>query len=230
MTFPLNNQLDIDISWLNELKSELYKPYMNNLRDYLIEEKSANKTIYPSTENILAALKLTPLDKTKVVILGQDPYHGRGQANGLAFSVAKDISIPPSLGNIFKEIKSDLNINAPNQGDLTFWAYQGVLLLNSVLTVEKSSPASHANKGWEKFTDKVIEILNAKKDIVFLLWGNYAQKKGSIINQKRHKVLKAPHPSPLSAHRGFFGCRHFSKTNEYLQDQGKTKIKWTELS
>ena len=135
MTFPLNNQLDIDISWLNELKSELYKPYMNNLRGYLIEEKSANKTIYPSTENILAALKLTPLDKTKVVILGQDPYHGRGQANGLAFSVAKDMSIPPSLGNIFKEIKSDLNINAPNQGDLTFWANQGVLLLNSVLTV-----------------------------------------------------------------------------------------------
>ena len=164
------------------------------------------------------------------MILGQDPYHGRGQANGLAFSVAKDISIPPSLGNIFKEINSDLNINAPNQGDLTFWAYQGVLLLNSVLTVEKSSPASHANKGWEKFTDKVIEILNAKKDIVFLLWGNYAQKKGSIINQKNHKVLKAPHPSPLSAHRGFFGCRHFSKTNEYLEDQGKTKIKWTELS
>ena len=230
MTFPLNNQLDIDISWLNELKSELYKPYMNNLRGYLIEEKSANKIIYPSTENILAALKLTPLDKTKVVILGQDPYHGSGQANGLAFSVAKDISIPPSLGNIFKEIKNDLNIDAPNQGDLTFWANQGVLLLNSVLTVEKSSPASHANKGWEKFTDKVIEILNAKKDIVFLLWGNYAQKKGSIINQNKHKVLKAPHPSPLSAHRGFFGCRHFSKTNEYLEDQGKTKIKWTELS
>ena len=230
MTFPLNNQLDIDISWLNELKSELYKPYMNHLRGYLIEEKSANKTIYPSTENILAALKLTPLDKTKVVILGQDPYHGRGQANGLAFSVAKDMSIPPSLGNIFKEIKSDLNINSPNQGDLTFWAYQGVLLLNSVLTVEKSSPASHANKGWEKFTDKVIEILNVKKDVVFILWGKYAQKKGSIIDQKRHKVLKAPHPSPLSAHRGFFGCRHFSKTNEYLQDQGKTIIKWTELS
>ena len=160
MTFPLNNQLDIDISWLNELKSELYKPYMNNLRDYLIEEKSANKIIYPSTENILAALKLTPLDKTKVVILGQDPYHGSGQANGLAFSVAKDISIPPSLGNIFKEIKSDLNINTPNKGDLTFWANQGVLLLNSVLTVEKNLPASHANKGWEKFTDKVIEILN----------------------------------------------------------------------
>jgi uracil-DNA glycosylase len=230
MTFPLNNQLDIDISWLNELKSELYKPYMNNLRDYLIEEKSANKIIYPSTENILAALKLTPLNKTKVVILGQDPYHGSGQANGLAFSVTKDISIPPSLGNIFKEIKSDLNINAPNNGDLTFWANQGVLLLNSVLTVEKSSPASHANKGWEKFTDRIIEILNIEQDIVFLLWGNYAQKKGSIINHKRHKVLKAPHPSPLSAHRGFFGCRHFSKTNEYLQEKGKTKIKWIELS
>jgi len=229
MTFPLNNQLDIDISWLNELKSELQKPYMNNLRDYLIEEKSANKIIYPSPENILAALKLTPLDKTKVVILGQDPYHGSGQANGLAFSVAKDIAIPPSLSNIFKEIKSDLNINAPNNGDLTFWANQGVLLLNSVLTVEKSSPASHANKGWEEFTNRIIEILNVKQDIVFLLWGNYAQKKGSIINQKRHKVLKAPHPSPLSAHRGFFGCRHFSKVNEYLQDQGKTEIKWTEL-
>jgi len=218
---------DMDISWLNALGSEFEKSYMNNLRDFLKKEKSENKTIFPPTNKTFSSLKLTTLDSVKVVIIGQDPYHGIGQANGLAFSVEEGVPIPPSLKNIFKEIKEDIKEEPPISGDLSFWADQGVLLLNSVLTVEMANPASHAEKGWEMFTDRIIHILNLKKNIVFLLWGSYAQKKGSIIDDKKHKILTAPHPSPLSAHRGFFGCRHFSKANDYLTKIGKNKIQWT---
>ena len=163
----------------------------------------------------------------KLVIIGQDPYHGFGQANGLAFSVEKGVKIPPSLVNIYKEISEDIGKEPPGHGDLTYLAKQGVLLLNSVLTVEEGNPASHAGKGWEDFTDQVIQLLNRREEIVFMLWGSYAQKKGSIIDTKRHKVLKAPHPSPLSAHRGFFGSKHFSQANEYLKSKGKSEILWT---
>ena len=218
---------DMDISWLNALGSEFEKSYMNNLRDFLKKEKSEKKIIFPPTNKTFSSLKLTTLDSVKVVIIGQDPYHGIGQANGLAFSVEEGVPMPPSLKNIFKEIKEDIKEEPPTSGDLTFWADQGVLLLNSVLTVEMANPASHAEKGWEIFTDRIIHILNLKKNIVFLLWGSYAQKKGSIIDDKKHKILTAPHPSPLSAHRGFFGCRHFSKANDYLTKIGKNKIQWT---
>ena len=224
----LNKLPNMDLSWLEELENEFTKPYMLNLREFLIKEKVNKKTIFPSTEKTFASLKMTPLNDVKLVILGQDPYHGPGQANGLAFSVERQTKIPPSLMNIYKEIKEDTKQIPPNHGDLTFWAKQGVLLLNSVLTVEKGLAASHANKGWEVFTDKIIEILNQKDNLVFLLWGSYAQKKGSIIESTRHKILHAPHPSPLSAHRGFFGSKHFSKANEYLIMKGKTPIRWTE--
>ena len=213
-------------SWLNVLGDEFEKSYMSSLRSFLKNEKSQNKEIFPPSEKTFSALRLTPLESVKVVIIGQDPYHGKGQANGLAFSVDRGTSIPPSLTNIYKEISSDLKLNTPNHGDLSDWATQGVLLLNSVLTVEKGNPASHANKGWETFTDKIIEILNKKTNIVFLLWGGYAQKKGLNINPKLHLILKAPHPSPLSAHRGFFGCRHFSLTNDYLRQKGKKEVDW----
>jgi len=170
---------------------------------------------------------LTSVDDVKVVILGQDPYHGRNQANGLAFSVEKGLQIPPSLRNIYKEIKEDLGMEPPKHGDLSFLAEQGVLLLNSVLTVNHGDPASHANHGWEEFTDKIIEILDHKKHIVFMLWGGYAQKKGFKIRKESHCILNASHPSPLSAHRGFFGCKHFSKANKYLELNGQNPIKWT---
>ena len=218
---------NIDISWLNQLSSELKKSYLDELWNFLIKEKLKGRIIYPTEENIFSSLQLTPLNKTKVVILGQDPYHRPGQANGLAFSVNKEVSIPPSLNNIFKEVSDDLNRPPPKNGDLTFWAKQGVLLLNTVLTVEDSHPDSHAGHGWEEFTDRIIEILNQKKNIVFLLWGAKAQRKGLMIDQNRHMVLCAPHPSPLSAYKGFFGCKHFSKTNQYLQAKGKKPISWT---
>ena len=214
-------------SWLEVLSSEFNAPYMQRLRDFLMKEKAKNKVIYPPNKKTFSCLNLSPLDSTKVVIIGQDPYHGKGQANGLAFAVEQGVKIPPSLKNIYKEIELDLGDISPSHGDLTFLAKQGVLLLNSVLTVEKGNPASHSGKGWEKFTDKIISILNTKDDLVFMLWGNYAQKKGSIIDSKKHRVLKAPHPSPLSAYKGFFGCKHFSKANEYLIIQGKSPIIWT---
>ena len=219
---------NMDTSWLVALEDEFKKPYMLNLRQFLIQEKSKNKIIFPPNEKTFSSLQLTSLNEVKLVIIGQDPYHGVGQANGLAFSVEKDTKIPPSLINIYKELGEDINLQPPNHGDLTFWAKQGVLLLNSVLTVVKGEPASHSDKGWEIFTDKVIEILNQKENIVFMLWGSYAQEKGSIIDASKHCVLKAPHPSPLSAHRGFFGSKHFSKANQYLTKQGKTPIKWTQ--
>tara|TARA_B100000242_G_scaffold270111_1_gene221383 strand:+ start:359 stop:1042 length:684 start_codon:yes stop_codon:yes gene_type:complete len=214
-------------TWLKLLNSEFEKPYMQTLREFLIQEKRKAKRIYPPNEKTFRALKLTSVDDVKVVILGQDPYHGRNQANGLAFSVEKGVQIPPSLRNIYIEIKDDLGKEIPKHGDLSFLAEQGVLLLNSVLTVNHGDPASHANHGWEEFTDKIIEILSHKKHIVFMLWGGYAQKKGIKICKESHCILKAPHPSPLSAHRGFFGCRHFSKANEYLELNGLNPIKWT---
>ena len=217
-------------SWLEVLSSEFNAPYMQRLRNFLINEKAKSKVIYPPNKKTFSCLNFSPLDSTKVVIIGQDPYHGDGQANGLAFAVEKGVEIPPSLKNIYKEIELDLGKLSPNHGDLSFLAKQGVVLLNSVLTVEKGSPGSHSGKGWEKFTDKIISILNTKDDLVFMLWGNYAQKKGSIIDSKKHRVLKAPHPSPLSAYRGFFGCRHFSKANEFLITKGKSPIVWTSKS
>ena len=218
---------DMHITWLKELNGEFDKPYMEKLREFLINEKSNNKVTYPPNERVFSSLKFAALDRVKLVIIGQDPYHGFGQANGLAFSVEKGVKIPPSLVNIYKEISEDIGKEPPGHGDLTYLAKQGVLLLNSVLTVEEGNPASHAGKGWEDFTDQVIQLLNRREEIVFMLWGSYAQKKGSIIDTKRHKVLKAPHPSPLSAHRGFFGSKHFSQANEYLQSKGKSEILWT---
>ena len=218
---------DMHISWLKELNGEFDKPYMEKLREFLINEKSNNKVTYPPNERVFSSLKFAALDRVKLVIIGQDPYHGFGQANGLAFSVEKGVKIPPSLVNIYKEISEDIGKEPPGHGDLTYLAKQGVLLLNSVLTVEEGNPASHAGKGWEDFTDQVIQLLNRREEIVFMLWGSYAQKKGSIIDTKRHKVLKAPHPSPLSAHRGFFGSKHFSQANEYLKSKGKSEILWT---
>ena len=218
---------DMHISWFKELKTEFKKPYMRDLRSFLAKEKLKNRIVCPESSKIFYSLMLTPLESTKVVIIGQDPYHGEGQAQGLAFSVESDRAIPPSLVNIFKEIKSDMNIEPPVHGDLSNWSRQGVLLLNSVLTVEKGNPASHAGRGWEGFTDKIIEILNKRDGLVFLLWGAHAQKKGLTIDRRRHLVLEAPHPSPLSAHRGFFGCKHFSKTNKFLRERRDLEIQWS---
>ena len=195
---------------------------MIQLRSFLTQELKQGKTIYPHGKDIFAAFNWTPFNKLKVVIIGQDPYHAPRQAHGLCFSVRPEIPIPPSLTNIFKEQQMDLGLPTPNHGCLTFWAQQGVLLLNNVLTVEAAKAASHQNRGWEPFTDKVVSIVNElQENIVFLLWGSAAQKKGQVINPLRHHVLKAPHPSPLSAHRGFFGCGHFSKTNKILQSHRK---------
>ena len=218
---------DMHISWFKELKTEFKKSYMKDLRSFLAKEKLKNRVVCPESGKIFYSLMLTPLESTKVVIIGQDPYHGEGQAQGLAFSVEPDRAIPPSLVNIFKEIKSDMNIELPIHGDLSNWSRQGVLLLNSVLTVEKGNPASHAGRGWEVFTDKIIEILNKRDGLVFLRWGAQAQKKGLTIDRRRHLVLEAPHPSPLSAHRGFFGCKHFSKTNKFLRERRDLEIQWS---
>ncbi len=219
-------------SWLNELASEFDQPYMRSLRDFLVEEKQKRTVIYPKGQEYFAALNTTPLDQVKVVILGQDPYHGPGQAHGLCFSVRDGIPPPPSLVNIFKEITADLNLPEKTfvTGDLTAWARQGVLLLNSVLTVERHKAASHQGKGWETFTDQIVRTLSEKREsCVFLLWGSYAQKKGAVIDTSKHLVLKSPHPSPLSAHRGFLGCRHFSQCNAYLQETGQTPVEWGAL-
>lgn len=219
-------EVKIDPSWKKLLNSEFEKEYFLNLAEYIKNEYSSN-TIYPAGPMIFNAFNQTPFDKVRVVILGQDPYHGPGQAHGLSFSVQDGVSFPPSLKNIFKELKSDLDVELPETGNLTKWADQGVFLLNSVLTVRKSNPGSLAKKGWETFTDSVIKILSDKKDnLVFLLWGNYAISKENLIDEKRHLILKAPHPSPFSADRGFFGCKHFSKTNVYLSKNNISPIKW----
>ncbi len=220
--------IKLEASWLKFLGDEFDQPYMKELRLFLRGEKFKRRVIYPKGDEYFNALNLTPVDKVKVVILGQDPYHGPGQAHGLCFSVAGNVPPPPSLQNIFKEIQADLGINtAFPDGNLTGWANQGVLLLNSVLTVEKHKAASHQGRGWEQFTDKVIEVLSAQRQhCVFLLWGSYAQKKGAVIDTVKHLILKAPHPSPLSAHRGFFGCKHFSACNDYLSETGQVPVDW----
>jgi len=220
-------QVRLEQSWLDHLGEEFDKDYMRSLRAFLKQQKQMGKEIYPPGDLIFNALNTTPFDKVRVVILGQDPYHGPGQAHGLCFSVLPGVATPPSLGNIYKEIQADLGINPPGHGCLLPWAEQGVLLLNAVLTVEKFKAASHQGKGWEQFTDRVVAVLNEKREnLVFLLWGSYAQKKGQIIDRKRHQVLQSTHPSPLSAHRGFLGCRHFSQTNEYLTRTGQQPIDW----
>lgn len=214
-------------SWQPWLAAEFDAPYMQNLKAFLQQEKAQHKTIYPHSSQWFHALEATPLDQVKVVIIGQDPYHQPGQAHGLCFSVRPGIKTPPSLVNIYKELNSDLGIAPVGHGYLENWAQQGVLLLNAVLTVEDSNAASHQGKGWETFTDRVIATVNEQcENVVFLLWGSYAQKKGAVIDPQRHCVLKAPHPSPLAAHRGFFGCRHFSQTNGYLTANGKEPVNW----
>ena len=222
------NKVQLDESWKYGLSEFLLSPKMDELKAFLIEEKKADKTIYPPNHLIFNALNTTPLDRVKVVILGQDPYHGSNQAHGLSFSVQKGVALPPSLRNIFHELHADVGVERPKHGDLTHWAEQGVLLLNAVLTVEAGQPTSHQKRGWEEFTDHVIDVLNEQREhIVFILWGAYAQRKGQRINQDKHLVLKAAHPSPLAANRGgFFGCKVFSKSNNYLKQHGIEPIDW----
>lgn len=221
------DRVHLDDSWKARLGTQFERPQMRALGDFLRAEKRAGKVIYPPGAQIFAALDCTPFDAVKVVILGQDPYHGPGQAHGLCFSVLPGVAVPPSLQNIFKEIERDLTIARPDHGCLLPWARQGVLLLNSVLTVERGRAGSHQGKGWEEFTDACVDALNREREgLVFLLWGSYAQAKGKLIDSRRHRVLKAPHPSPLSAHRGFLGCGHFSRTNAYLREQGQAAIDW----
>jgi uracil-DNA glycosylase len=220
-------EIRLEPGWKSALLSEFSKPYMQDLRKFLSAEKTS-QTIYPRPSEFFAAFNTTPLDQVRVVILGQDPYHGPGQAHGLCFSVRPDVRPPPSLENIFKELKADLNITKPDHGCLLSWAEQGVLLLNATLSVRAGLPGSHQKKGWEEFTDHAIRYLNENcEHIVFMLWGSYAQKKGAMINRKKHLVLEAPHPSPLSAHRGFLGCRHFSQANNYLKEHGLKTIDWS---
>ena len=218
----------INDSWKQVLKEEFEKPYFEQIVNFLKTERAAGKTTFPSGPNIFNAFNKTPFDKVKVVILGQDPYHGFGQAHGLSFSVLPGLKIPPSLQNIFKEIKADIGVeNPPNFGDLTHWAEQGILLLNAALTVRDGEPMSHAKIGWAQFTDAVIKTISDKKEnVIFLLWGKFAQDKQVLINTDSHYILKAAHPSPLSAHNGFFGCKHFSKTNEILVKHGENPIDW----
>lgn len=220
-------RLQLEASWKARVGEYLLRPQMQQLREFLRAELRAGKVIYPPPRRIFAAFDATPFDAVKVVILGQDPYHGPGQAHGLCFSVLPGVPLPPSLANIFAEIERDLGFARPEHGCLLPWARQGVLLLNAVLTVERGRPGSHQGKGWEGFTDWVIDCLNREREnIVFLLWGSYAQAKGRLVDPDRHLVLKAPHPSPLSAHRGFFGCGHFSITNQWLENHGQTPIDW----
>ena len=220
-------KIDLHPGWLKHLIGEFEQPYMKQLRAFLLAEKQQGKVIYPPSKNIFNAFNSTPLDQVKVVILGQDPYHGPNQAHGLCFSVQPGVPAPPSLQNMFKELNRDLGIPIPPHGCLQSWTDQGVLLLNATLTVEQGRAGSHQGKGWETFTDKAIQLVNEQcQGVVFLLWGSYAQKKSAFIDSRTHLILKAPHPSPLSAHRGFIGCGHFSKTNQYLQQLKKSPIDW----
>lgn len=220
-------EVRLEDSWKAVLGAEFSRPYMGELKAFLQREKADGKQIFPKGSEYFRALDLTPVDEVKVVILGQDPYHGAGQAHGLCFSVQPGVRIPPSLVNIYKEMQSDLGIPPARHGFLEHWARQGVLLLNSVLTVEEARAASHQGRGWEQFTDAVIRAVNEEcEHVVFMLWGSYAQKKAAFVDRSRHLVLKAPHPSPLSAHNGFFGSRHFSQANEYLVSQGRNAIDW----
>ncbi len=221
----------LEPTWRQRLGGEFDEPYMQDLRAFLAEEKSRRKVIYPKGREMFAAMDLCPFDAVKVVIIGQDPYHGPGQAHGLCFSVREGVQQPPSLVNIFQEIEQDIGGGERqmprDRGCLTPWAAQGVLLLNAVLTVERGQAGSHQGRGWERFTDQVVRHLNdSREGVVFMLWGAYAQKKGAIVDRSRHCVLTAPHPSPLSAHRGFFGCRHFSRANAYLESRGEAPVDW----
>ncbi len=227
----MSDSVKLHPSWLDPLKPEFDSPYMAALKAYLVAEKAAGKRIFPKGNEWFRALDLTALEDVRVVILGQDPYHGEGQAHGLCFSVQPGVRPPPSLVNMYKEMASDLGVQPARHGFLEHWAKQGVLLLNSVLTVQMGMAASHRDRGWEKFTDAVIRLVNAKPEpVVFMLWGSYAQKKAAFVDSVdrggRHLVLKAAHPSPLSAHSGFFGCRHFSKANAFLESHGQKPIDW----
>ena len=214
--------------WLKLLQAEFEQPYMLQLREFLLQRKRAGAHVYPPGPQIFNALDSTPPDQVRVVILGQDPYHGPGQAHGLCFSVRPGVALPPSLVNIYRELHDDIGFEIPRHGYLQAWAEHGVLLLNAVLTVERGNAGAHQGKGWERFTDRVVQIVNDGEHLVaFMLWGSHAQRKGQGIDQNRHLVLKAPHPSPLSAHRGFFGCRHFSQANDWLQQQGMQPVDWS---
>jgi uracil-DNA glycosylase len=219
--------IGLEKSWLSKLEPEFKKDYMLKLKTFLKTEKEKKKNIFPKGSEYFAALNLTPLEKVKVVIIGQDPYHGAGQAHGLSFSVKDGTRFPPSLMNIFKELRDDLGVPMPTTGDLSPWAKQGVLLLNAVLTVEEGKAAAHQGKGWELFTDQVISVLNETREhIVYILWGSYAQKKASFVDRSKNLVLESVHPSPLSSHRGFFGSKPFSKANAYLRKHGLKEIDW----
>ena len=216
----------VDVSWKPFLEDEFQKKYMEEIKTFLIKCSKNNEVIYPHPIDIFRSLELTPFDNVKVVILGQDPYHGPNQAHGLAFSVKKNVPKPPSLKNIFKEISEDLKIEKGSSGDLTNWAKQGVLLLNTCLTVSPGRPGSHSHLGWQEFTDSVIKAVDTKDRVVFILWGSYARKKKELLSNNKNLILEAPHPSPLSAHRGFFGCKHFSKTNQFLHKHEIKDIDW----
>lgn len=236
------DRVRLDESWKAALAAEFDAAYMRKLRAFLVAEKQARRVVYPAGGEIFAALDATPLADVKVVVIGQDPYHGPGQAHGLCFSVRQGVTLPPSLVNIFQEINIDMADDdvpcgrrdgavPPGRGCLASWARQGVLLLNSVLTVAAGRAGSHQGRGWETFTDRVVETVNREREhVVFLLWGSYAQKKGAVVDSSRHLVLAAPHPSPLSAQRGFFGCRHFSRANEYLVEHGILPIDWFDVA
>jgi len=220
-------KIDLHQSWLDHLAGEFEQPYMKELKAFLVAEKQKGKVIYPPSSTIFNAFNSTPLDQVKVVILGQDPYHGPNQAHGLCFSVQPTVPVPPSLQNIYKELHRDLGLPIPPHGCLQSWANQGVLLLNATLTVEQGRAGAHQGKGWEVFTDNAIQLVNEQcSSVVFLLWGSYAQKKAAFIDARKHLILKAPHPSPLSAHRGFIGCGHFSKVDQFLQQNGRSGIDW----
>lgn len=224
----MNDRIKLEPSWKERIGPYLDRPDMLALSHFLRDEKAAGKAIFPPGPEIFNAFAHTPFDRVRVVILGQDPYHGPGQAHGLSFSVRPGVRVPPSLQNMFKEIEDSLGIPRPDHGCLTPWADRGVLLLNAVLTVEAGQAASHQGKGWEGFTDAAIDALNREREgLVFLLWGSHAQKKGQLIDGKRHLVLRSVHPSPLSAHRGFLGCGHFAKTNAYLESRGEAPIDWS---
>jgi len=227
MTLDSTEKINLHPSWLEPLRGEFEQPYMGELKRFLMAERERGKQIFPRGSEWFRALDLTPREEVRVVILGQDPYHGPGQAHGLCFSVKDGVRPPPSLINIYKELETDLAITPRRHGFLEHWAKQGVLLLNSVLTVEMGRAASHRERGWERFTDKIIREVNAKPEpVVFMLWGSYAQKKAAFVDTSKHLVLKAAHPSPLSAHSGFFGCRHFSKANAFLEARGLAPIDW----
>ena len=227
-TVPTRPLIQLEASWREALSGEFEQPYMKELRAFLASELKKGKMIFPRMSEVFNALNTTPLERVRVVILGQDPYHGPGQAHGLCFSVRKGVPLPPSLQNIFKEIESEMGVEMGQSGDLTNWAEQGVLLLNTVLTIENGKAHSHQGKGWERFTDRVIQVVNARNQpVIFVLWGNPAQKKISLITNPKHKILKSPHPSPLSAHRGFFGNGHFVMINKWLRDWGSAPIDWS---